>query len=128
MSAITRNSIASKCFQYAKHLFFFFFLQRFHSEDYIKFKAEFERNKTEQIAPIEGVPYKIQLKLPSQRILFNNYFQIISKKSNKLAAKCKICTETKILVGHIERCSNFAAHLRVSCFKKRFHLQQFQIN
>lgn len=113
IAIITRNLLETKCFRFFKCVFILF-LQRFHAEDYVKFKAECERDRT--LAPNKCVPFKVQLKLPSQRVLFNRYFQIVSKKNNRLAAKCQICTETKILVGNVDRCSNFSAHLKVSVF------------
>lgn len=51
-----------------------------------------------------------------KRVLFENYFQIIEQKEQKLTAACKLC-ETVVKDGRLYR-DNLRNHLKVSVFKR----------
>lgn len=95
---------------------FWFSQQLIHEAEYKKYREEYEQMKNGASVANDENSNKIQLKSPAQRILLTKFFKCISKKGHKLAVKCTVCKGTKVLIGSLNRSSNFSHHLRVSGF------------
>lgn len=83
--------------------------------------------KTEKTAPVKASPVKVDQKANAKRILFQNYFQIITNDEYRLSAVCKFCGI--VAYGLLDNSSNFEDHLMVCMclFFSRVNFEFFDI-
>lgn len=56
---------------------------------------------------------KFRLKSPTMKILFENYYRLLSEYQGKLVAECKLCVNAVPMKGHVRSTSSFVQHLQV---------------
>lgn len=71
---------------------------------------EVQKHKLRDIEPLHGDFIQVEFQTNFQRVLFRNYFDVLSNMDNKLTASCRMC---KTILKSNAECGNIHRHLKV---------------
>lgn len=94
---------------------------------FLKKKQEFHATEHEQYRKqvnYDRMPnLNTSLSKPAEaRVLFKNYFRIVSESGDKISAACRTCTDHRVIKGDLNALAPFIGHLKVcSCLFTLIH-------